>query len=1020
METNDCQEVKVEVKMEKGSETNDVINEKSTKNEEFEEKTPRQVQIKKITSAKGSNKKKQEGKKRKRIIVQSDSEDDMFGNDEEEEKPDEDIEEEKPVAILPKESIPKNKRRKAVEKVYTDEEGFVVTKTEYVLVSESEDDFSFSGMFGNDEEEEKPDEDIEEEKPVAILPKESIPKNKRRKAVEKVYTDEEGFVVTKTEYVLVSESEDDFSFSDMFGNDEEEEKPDEDIEEEKPVAILPKESIPKNKIRKAVEKVYTDEEGFVVTKTEYVLVSESEDDFSFSDMFGNDEEEEKQDEDIEEEKPVAILPKESIPKNKRRKAVEKVYTDEEGFVVTKTEYVLVSESEDDFSFSGMFGNDEEEEKPDEDIEEEKPVAILPKESIPKNKRRKAVEKVYTDEEGFVVTKTEYVLVSESEDDFSFSGMFGNDEEEEKPDEDIEEEKPVAILPKESIPKNERRKAVEKVYTDEEGFVVTKTEYVLVSESEDDFSFSGMFGNDEEEEKPDEDIEEEKPVAILPKESIPKNERRKAVEKVYTDEEGFVVTKTEYVLVSESEDDFSFSGMFGNDEEEEKPDEDIEEEKPVAILPKESIPKNERRKAVEKVYTDEEGFVVTKTEYVLVSESEDDFSFSGMFGNDEEEEKPDEDIEEEKPVAILPKESIPKNERRKAVEKVYTDEEGFVVTKTEYVLVSESEDDFSFSGMFGNDEEEEKPDEDIEEEKPVAILPKESIPKNERRKAVEKVYTDEEGFVVTKTEYVLVSESEDDFSFSGMFGNDEEEEKPDEDIEEEKPVAILPKESIPKNERRKAVEKVYTDEEGFVVTKTEYVLVSESEDDFSFSGMFGNDEEEEKPDEDIEEEKPVAILPKESIPKNERRKAVEKVYTDEEGFVVTKTEYVLVSESEDDFSFSGMFGNDEEEEKPDEDIEEEKPVAILPKESIPKNERRKAVEKVYTDEEGFVVTKTEYVLVSESEDEESDVKDEKPKEAEKSVQKGEKKSPPLKAAVKGKKGKPLATNQPTLMNFFKKK
>lgn len=142
METNDCQEVKVEVKMEKGSETNDVINEKSTKNEEFEEKTPRQVQIKKTTSAKGSNKKKQEGKKRKRIIVQSDSEDDMFGNDEEEEKPDEDIEEEKPVAILPKESIPKNKRRKAVEKVYTDEEGFVVTKTEYVLVSESEDEES--------------------------------------------------------------------------------------------------------------------------------------------------------------------------------------------------------------------------------------------------------------------------------------------------------------------------------------------------------------------------------------------------------------------------------------------------------------------------------------------------------------------------------------------------------------------------------------------------------------------------------------------------------------------------------------------------------------------------------------------------------------------------------------------------------------------------------------------------------------------------------------------------------------
>lgn len=110
--------------------------------------------------------------------------------------------------------------------------------------------------------------------------------------------------------------------------------------------------------------------------------------------------------------------------------------------------------------------------------------------------------------------------------------------------------------------------------------------------------------------------------------------------------------------------------------------------------------------------------------------------------------------------------------------------------------------------------------------------------------------------------------------------------------------------------------------------------------------------------------------------------------------------------------------DLEKEKIDIDIKEEQPVVTQPKEIIPKNKRRKAVEKVYSDEEGFVVTKTEYILVSASEDEESEVKEEKPKVEAKPVQ-TDKKSPP-KATAKGKKGKSVATNQPTLMNFFKKK
>ncbi|KAL3274165.1 hypothetical protein HHI36_015579 [Cryptolaemus montrouzieri] len=91
----------------------------------------------------GKKKAGQDGKKRKRIIVDSDSDDDLFGNDEDETMEVVASDEEIPIVAQPKLSavpVPRNKRRKAVEKTFQDDEGYIVTRTEYVLVSASEDE----------------------------------------------------------------------------------------------------------------------------------------------------------------------------------------------------------------------------------------------------------------------------------------------------------------------------------------------------------------------------------------------------------------------------------------------------------------------------------------------------------------------------------------------------------------------------------------------------------------------------------------------------------------------------------------------------------------------------------------------------------------------------------------------------------------------------------------------------------------------------------------------------------------
>nr|CAI5826002.1 unnamed protein product [Callosobruchus analis] len=123
----------------------------------------------------------------------------------------------------------------------------------------------------------------------------------------------------------------------------------------------------------------------------------------------------------------------------------------------------------------------------------------------------------------------------------------------------------------------------------------------------------------------------------------------------------------------------------------------------------------------------------------------------------------------------------------------------------------------------------------------------------------------------------------------------------------------------------------------------------------------------------------------------------------------------------------LFGSESNEEdvieKSDEETEKALPLNIEKQQPV-KGKVRKAVDKTYLDKEGFLVTTTEYEYVSASEDETTEpVKEEKPtpKPLEKKNSVSSNDSSP-KTTAKSKKGKKNAQvqNQPTLMNFFKKK
>ncbi|XP_018574295.1 DNA polymerase delta subunit 3 [Anoplophora glabripennis] len=98
-------------------------------------------------------------KKRKRIIERNSSDsDDMFEKDNDEdiiERSDEEPER-IPSPVVQKPIVPKNKRRKAVTRNYEDEEGFIVTKTEYVYETASEDENVEPEPVKQEKKEEKP------------------------------------------------------------------------------------------------------------------------------------------------------------------------------------------------------------------------------------------------------------------------------------------------------------------------------------------------------------------------------------------------------------------------------------------------------------------------------------------------------------------------------------------------------------------------------------------------------------------------------------------------------------------------------------------------------------------------------------------------------------------------------------------------------------------------------------------------------------------------------------------------
>lgn len=126
-------------------------------------------------------------------------------------------------------------------------------------------------------------------------------------------------------------------------------------------------------------------------------------------------------------------------------------------------------------------------------------------------------------------------------------------------------------------------------------------------------------------------------------------------------------------------------------------------------------------------------------------------------------------------------------------------------------------------------------------------------------------------------------------------------------------------------------------------------------------------------------------------------------------------------------FLDIFGDDSEK---DEDIiaaseeEPEEPVYIPEKPLLPKNKHGKYVNTTSMDEEGYVVTKREWVYESGPEEDDNTATEIKEKKVKKEEPKKEhlddENLPKKDKAKKLKKNNSSGTNQPTLMNFFKKK
>lgn len=101
------------------------------------------------------NSKNASGKKRKRIVMNDSDSDDLFAKSDEENVDNLEPDDEQPLPKKQASPVPKNKRRKAVDKTYTDEDGYIVTKTEYVYESASDEEVPLSKENNAVKEEQK-------------------------------------------------------------------------------------------------------------------------------------------------------------------------------------------------------------------------------------------------------------------------------------------------------------------------------------------------------------------------------------------------------------------------------------------------------------------------------------------------------------------------------------------------------------------------------------------------------------------------------------------------------------------------------------------------------------------------------------------------------------------------------------------------------------------------------------------------------------------------------------------------
>ncbi|XP_066248422.1 DNA polymerase delta subunit 3-like [Euwallacea similis] len=162
-------------------------------------------------------------------------------------------------------------------------------------------------------------------------------------------------------------------------------------------------------------------------------------------------------------------------------------------------------------------------------------------------------------------------------------------------------------------------------------------------------------------------------------------------------------------------------------------------------------------------------------------------------------------------------------------------------------------------------------------------------------------------------------------------------------------------------------------------------------------------------------------------KPSQRKTTKRSRAVKEGKSEKKRKRIIIDEESESDDIFGSDKSDAEDDLIEQTfLEEQEPP---PKPLPPKNKRRKAVKNTYEDDEGFIVTQTEYIYETASEDEyepnnkiakhEEPIKSKLQKKGSGSSGNDTSPNKVTAKANKGSKNKVSKTNQPTLMNFFKK-